>query len=413
MIDATSVCQTYRTRILFAGPEGTTSYEDFLKLVEAERGEISLPRSGSTMLMQVPLEWEPGGFARLLAILSAGHSVTLTPECPKLSLAPFEKHAPLVILPTGGTMGQPRHVVHAASRLLGGYRIQKRPPVRLLVLYAAGHIAGLDAFFQAFHRGSTLVIPADRRAATIAACIEQERVEVLPATPTFLQFLLLSGELEGRQLESVTTIPHGAEPMSPKLRERVGEAFPRAQLHQRFGLTELGALPVREDPDDPKALFLDSSGCQWKVEGGELFIKSPARMLGTLEDGPVDPDNAWHATGDLAEMTGRGSVRVLGRREAVINVGGEKVIPETVEALLMDLPNVRDAAVTGLPNPLTGEAVYARIVFDGTPEPMALLRDARRAARARGLSMAHVPTKIEPAATIDRTSIGKRPRGKA
>lgn len=138
-------------------------------------------------------------------------------------------------------------------------------------------------------------------------------------------------------------------------------------------------------------------------------------MLGTLEDGPVSGSTTWHATGDLAELTKRGSIRILGRREAVINVGGEKVIPETVEALLLDLPQVQDVAVTGIPNPLTGQAVCARVVFAGPPDSMALLRAARLAARERGLSIAHVPTKVEPAESIDRTAIGKRARaqGKA
>jgi acyl-coenzyme A synthetase/AMP-(fatty) acid ligase len=203
--------------------------------------------------------------------------------------------------------------------------------------------------------------------------------------------------------------------MPPALRERIRAAFPKARLLQRFGLTELGPLPVREDPADPQALFLDPGESEWKVEDGELLIRSPARMLGTLEDGPVSGSTTWHATGDLAELTKRGSIRILGRREAVINVGGQKVIPETVEALLLDLPQVRDVAVTGVPNPLTGQAVCARVVFAGPPDSMALLRAARLAARERGLSIAHVPTKVEPAESIDRTAIGKRARaqGKA
>lgn len=415
MIDIRSVCRTYATRTLFAGSDRTVSYEEFFKLVETESSDLRSTPSRSTKIERLSLDWSPSAFARFLGCLTTGQSVALAEHCPDCPLSPFEKQAPLIILPTGGTTGEPRHVVHAATRLLGPYRLEERPPVRVLVLYTAGHMAGLDAFFQAFHRGSTLVVPRDRRASTIASCIERERIEVLPATPTFLQFLLLSGELEGRQMDCVTTIPHGAEPMPARLRKRVEETFPGARLIQRFGLTELGSLPVREDPDDPEALFLKSEGGQWQVVDGELLIRTPARMLGTLEDGPVDSADSWHPTGDLAELTERGSIRILGRREAVINVGGEKVIPEIVEALLMDLPGVRDAAVSGMPNPLTGEAVCARIVYDGPPDPMALLRSARRAAQARGLSIAHVPTKVEPVKLLEQTAIGKRSRtrGKA
>ena len=429
MIDLAAIAAAYAARTLFDGPQGRVSYADFMEAVEAaERSaESARPFTGGGC-HELHLEWSAASFARLLGILRRGQSACLG-SMPDIPLAPaFTEHAPLLILPTGGTTGRSRHVVHSAARLLGRYALQERPAVRQLVLYAPGHIAGLDAFFQALHRGATLIIPADRSAASVAAAISTYAVEVLPATPTYLQFLLLSGALDeigdeivtgtfgsgggkggGKGTGTVRFIPHGAEPMAASLRARLQSAFPAAQLLQRFGMTELGALPVRPDPEDPAALFLDAPGYAWKMVQGELWIQSPTRMLGTLEDGPVS-EGDWHATGDLAELTPRGSLRILGRREALINVGGEKIVPERVEALLLEQPAVCEARVFARPNPLTGQAVVAEVVYADAPDPMALLTALRQSARAKGLSLAHVPTRLLAVDSLPITSSGKRPR---
>jgi acyl-coenzyme A synthetase/AMP-(fatty) acid ligase len=411
MLDFQEIFRRFGDRTLFLSGNDRTSYRQFAQMLDA----CGMEGQGTDSPDILDLQWTPQSFARLLGSVRAGRSVFLGNAAPAGDLQPFVSHSPLLVLRTGGTTGEPRHVVHSAQRLLERYKCEERPALKILVLYAAGHIAGLDAFFQAFHRGATLVIPNGRDPHSVCHSIEHFQVEVLPATPTFLQFLLLSGSLDGRKLSSVGAIPHGAEPMPPALRQRLHVVFPHARLLHRFGLTELGALPVRPDPADPDALFLDQTGYAWEIREGELWIKSPARMLGTLEDGPVDAGDSWHPTGDLAEETPRGSIRVLGRREAMINVGGEKVLPETVEALVLEQPGISDAAVEGCPNPLTGQAVCARVIFSGEPAPAGLMRQLRVAAREQGLSLAHVPTRIIAVDQIGKTETGKRDRsqGKA
>ena len=403
MIQLEEIVRRYGDRPLFLGDENRTSYTEYASMVAtAEVGEEDL--------LTLCLDWTADSFSRLLAAFNAGKCVFPGNEWPGGRLEPFRKHRPLLILKTGGTTGRPKHAVHSVRTLIQTYQVEERPESRLLVLYAPGHIAGLDAFLQALHRGGTLVLPSGRDPELVARAIERHRVQILPATPTYLNFMALSGALEGRDLSSVEIIPHGAEPMPDSVRQRLQRTFPKARLVQRFGMTELGALPVRPDPDDPAALFLNAAGYGWRVEEGELQILSPSRMLGTLEEGPLRDAEAWHGTGDLAELTPRGSIRILGRREGLINVGGEKILPETVEALLMELPMVLEAAVEGIANPLTGQAVAARIVFKGQPDAMQLLRSMRQLTSSRGLSLAYVPTRVEAVETIPETGVGKKSR---
>jgi acyl-coenzyme A synthetase/AMP-(fatty) acid ligase len=405
MISLDPIVGRYGDRTLFLSHDGAVSYRQFQQKVETIAQGLPDNPCG-----QVQLDWSADAFARLLATVMKGGIAILAESCPAEGLGAFKGAAPLLVLRTGGTTGAPRHVVHSINSLMDRYRVLERPEQRLVVLYGADHIAGLDAFFQALHRGATLVVPDGRDAHSVVQAIEQHQVDVIPATPTFLQFLLLGGSLDNRKLSSVKAIPHGAEPMPHALRLRLKVVFPNARLLHRFGLTELGALPVRVDDEDPDALFLDEAGFDWKVEEGELWIKSPSRMLGTIEEGPVEPGQHWHRTGDLAELTPRGSVRILGRREAIINVGGEKVIPEQVETLILGQDGVLDASVCGVPNPLTGQAVTAKVVFAGEPDSMGLLRALRSAIREAGLGLAHVPTRIEAVESIAKTATGKRSR---
>lgn len=409
MVDLARIIDLYGDRPLFATSLGSTTYREFGRLVEAARAaDRDSPGEG---MVAYSMDWAPSAFAGLLALLGNGRNVVLSGELPNGSIAPFAAHAPLLILRTGGTTGRARHVVHRARPVLEGYSVEDRPPLRQMILYSPDHLAGLDSFFQALARGATLVLPPDQQAATLAAFLEEQRVEVLPATPSLLQFLLLSGELEGRDLSALTTIVHGAEPMPPALRLRLQAAFPRARLIERFGLTEMWTLPVAADPDHPGALVLADSRHAWKVEDGELLLKGPNRLLGTLEEGPLPVEADWYATGDLAEALPGGAVRLLGRRESLINVGGEKVLPEHVEALILEQPAVRETWVRGVPNPLTGQAVCAQVVFAGEPEPLCLLQALRQAARERRLPLAWIPTRIETVAEIKRLPSGKRARG--
>jgi hypothetical protein len=155
MIDWNGITEAYDGRILFQTEVDSVTFSDFAEQVQLLASNI---QSDSTKAVSLKLEWSVHAFANFLAHLSAGQSVLLSGDCTP-GLDKFPHGRPFLILPTGGTTGAPKHVVHSVKTLLSPYQLQKRDPVRILTLYAADHIAGLDAFFQALHKGSTLVIP--------------------------------------------------------------------------------------------------------------------------------------------------------------------------------------------------------------------------------------------------------------
>jgi acyl-CoA synthetase (AMP-forming)/AMP-acid ligase II len=188
---------------------------------------------------------------------------------------------------------------------------------------------------------------------------------VLPATPSFLNLLLLSEAHLGHDLGSLRIVPYGAEPMPDGLLDRLKAALPQASFVQRFGTSETGTLPLVPGSEGLR-LNPEKAGYGWRIVDGELWVLSPSRAMGYIsgEPGAFD-DSGWFRTGDMAEQLADGSIRVLGRRLELINVGGEKVIPAEVEGMLLSHPLVADCRVRPEANAVLGQVVAAEIVWLG------------------------------------------------
>lgn len=75
-------------------------------------------------------------------------------------------------------------------------------------------------------------------------------------------------------------------------------------------------------------------------------------------------DEGWFATGDLVETDGDGYMKVVGRMNKIINVGGLKVLPKEVEDVILQVENVIDATVFSRDNAITGQMVCAEVVIN-------------------------------------------------
>ena len=88
------------------------------------------------------------------------------------------------------------------------------------------------------------------------------------------------------------------------------------------------------------------------------YYKDEAKSAATF---PEIEGRRWSIPGDWAEIAVDGTLTLLGRGSQCINTGGEKVFPEEVEEVLKRHPAVRDAAVTGIPDPRFGERIAALV----------------------------------------------------
>jgi len=144
-----------------------------------------------------------------------------------------------------------------------------------------------------------------------------------------------------------------------------------------FASTEAGvAFEVRDGVAGFPASLIGqrSGGVELKVQEGSLRIRSSrtASRYSGHEDGPIQDPEGFVDTGDMVELRGD-RYCFVGRRDGVINVGGMKVHPEEVEAVINRHPLVRMSLVRTRKNPITGGLVIADVVLnsdqDFTSEP--------------------------------------------
>ncbi len=315
-----------------------------------------------------------------------------------------------LILFSSGTTGTPKAMLHDLVRLTEGYAVKAGPGPSTLAFLHYDHIGGLDILFRALASGAPLVIPESRDPAEIARSIERHGIEVLPASPTFLNLLLLSGAVERQDLSSLKIIAYGSEPMPQSLLRRLGNAFPGVRLQQKFGTSETSAVRVVGRTPESLEMRVEDDRFAWKVIEGELWLKSPSRILGYLNaDNSTLGDDGWYRTGDLVEETGDGYFRIVGRMSDLINVGGEKVFPAEVENVLMEMPEIRECRAFGEPHPLTGQVVAVEVVPAEILTASELKKRIRTFCRDR-LESYRIPVKVYPVKRIETGDSFKKKR---
>jgi acyl-CoA synthetase (AMP-forming)/AMP-acid ligase II len=125
---------------------------------------------------------------------------------------------------------------------------------------------------------------------------------------------------------------------------------------------------------------------------GLLEIKSDSAMLGYINAPSPYTEDGWFKTGDAVEVNGE-YFRILGRRSELINVGGEKVFPQEVENVILELDQVKDVVVFGEKNPLTGSIVCAKISVDESLPKQEIVKLIKTHCRSK-LAPFKVPVKI-------------------
>ncbi len=299
---------------------------------------------------------------------------------------------PGLLLFTSGSAGEPKAALHDGERLLAKYRTPRRR-LRTLLFLLFDHIGGFDTLLQALSNACAVIVPEARDPESVCAAIARHRAEVLPAAPSFLGLMLLSGAVERHDLSSLRYITYGAEVMPPRTLARLHAAFPGVTLLQKYGLTELGTMRSHSSANDSLWVRIGGEGFATRVRDGLLEIHAASSMLGYLNASSPFTDDGWFMTGDAVEQDGE-YFRILGRASDLINVAGRKVYPAEVEAVVAEVENVAEAAVFGEPHPFTGAIVVARVALERPEEPRAVERRVRELCKAR-LSPYMVPARVE------------------
>ena len=255
----------------------------------------------------------------------------------------------------------------------------------------------------------------------------EHQVTGLPGVPTIFATLLGMASFNEATLPSLRYLTNAGANIPTAHLRRLREAFPAAQIFSMYGLTECTRVsyldPARLDDKigsvgkampNCEAYVLDEEGRRVGPDVvGELAVRGANVMRGywgkpdetrrRLRDGDTPGEKVLY-TGDLFRMDKDGFLYFVGRKDDVFKCKGEKVSPAEVERVLCELPEVVEAAVIGVDDPIDGKAVKAFVVLrDGA----ALLEpQIRRHCRAN-LDPHMVPKFIEICQGLPKTDSGK------
>lgn len=307
-------------------------------------------------------------------------------------------HAGLVLFSTG-TTGRPKAILHDLTLFLKRFETP-RPTLRTLNFLLFDHIGGINTLLHTLFNKGVVIAPQARTVDSILSTCARYGVEVLPATPTFLRMMLMSGAVPDKVPACLKLITYGTERMDQPTLDALCALLPAVDFRQTFGMSELGILRVKSEARDSLFMKVGGEGVETRVADGVLQIRSSSRMLGYLNaDSPFDAEG-WYDTKDIVEVKG-GYVKVTGRTSDVINVGGLKFMASEVERVALTLPNVSMVKVLAKQNPFTGQ--HVEMIVQPVSEA-GVDKDAWMAALKEKLQPHMVPKRIR----VESVAVGHR-----
>ncbi len=310
-----------------------------------------------------------------------------------------------LILFSSGSTGKPKAMIHNFDNLVEHYKDKKEKSLNMILFLMFDHIGGLNTLLNILSMGATMIIPENRNADDVCKLLQDYKIMVLPSSPTFLNLILMSKANEKYDLSSLRMITYGTEAMPESLLNRLKVAFPRVKFLQTFGTSETGIANTSSKSSNSTFMKIDDPELEYKIVDNELWLKSKTQVMGYLNSSMDSfTEDGWFKTGDLVEATEDGYIKIIGRNKEVINVGGEKVLPNEVESIILEIPEIEDVMVYGEANIITGQTVVCDVVLKNELTQNEIKKIVRKFCKDK-LDTYKIPTKVN---VVYKTNFGDR-----
>lgn len=361
--------------------ETAWSWAQLLADVEARAAEPAARPAGEPAVQRA--ENTPEFVAEFLGLLLAGHgALPLNAHLPEgearrlTAQARQKADAPpagggWLCLPSSGTTGLPKLV----RRELPALDAVARQTVaaaglhagdRMLLAVPLSHSYGMDSLLSALLAGATVELENTFDPGRLHGRLRETRATVLPAVPVMVEMLLRMHD--GAPLPHLRLVYCAGAPLPPAL-WREAQLKLGLGIGALYGATEAGSVFFEHGDApgfDPSCVGFPMEGVEFRLaKDGEVLLRAPSMMAAywNAQETGLDADG-WLATGDLGERTAEGRLRLTGRKKLLIDVGGSKVNPLEVEAILREVPGVKLCVVVPEPVSDTIRRVKALVVME-------------------------------------------------
>lgn len=322
-----------------------------------------------------------------------------------------------LMLLSGGTTALPKLIPRTHNDYVYNFKQSAKiagfgPDTVLLAVLPLAHnyTLGSPGALGALAHGGRVVISPKMDCETVFSLVEREGVTVIPAAVPLIVNWLNDARLDSFDATSLRVIQNGGARLSPELRERIRRRL-GCQFQEIYGTAE-GLLNMTR-LDDPDERVLHSSGAPvcdddeikvLDVEGnevvdgepGELVVRGPYTIRGYYKAPAVNEKaftaDGFYRMGDIVRKNGR-YVVTEGRRNDLINRGGEKISTDEVENYILKHPAIHGVAVVAMPDEVLGEKACAFVTLN--PGQKLSFEELREFLLANRIAKFKLPERLE------------------
>jgi long-chain acyl-CoA synthetase len=331
---------------------------------------------------------------------------------------------------TSGTTGIPKGALithdayRKASQIYWDLIGVSGPPSTLIVaplFHNTGFVDQLATMILAGGRSDLLLRYRTQEA--VAAC-RRRPISFITAVPSVLRMMMTADGAEA-VFGSGTDVLFGGSPMPAPWSLEMHRRWPKLRLWHGYGLTEFTScctlLPAELILTHGESIGVAAKGVDLRIvaedgtdtpegEVGEIWVAGETRMREYWRRPDVTAEKLsgrWLRTGDLARREVDGLIYHVGRKDDVINRGGEKVLPSYVEAALAEAPGIAQAVVFAVPHPILQNSILAA----AEPRPGEIVDVPALLAFLHGRLPGYaVPEDVLVSSDLPRTASGKLDR---
>ncbi len=310
---------------------------------------------------------------------------------------------------TSGTTGAPKMVTHTLSSLTGPLNdgVNHVSGAVWSTFYDVRRYGGLQILLRALLGGGSMVLShADEAVLDFLKRLATASVTHISGTPSHWRRVLMSEA----NLIAPAYVRLSGEIADQSVLDRLKACFPPANIAHAFASTEAGVgFDVRDGLAGFPTSFLPNPNnnvdIEMRIVDNTLRIRSSRTASGYIGQA-LSEHEGFIDTGDLIAQRGD-RYYFVGRKEGVINVGGQKVFPEEVEDVIAQHPDVLFARVKSRKSPITGAIVVADIVLRPTSKAFDLVRADLITTCQQALAAHKIPVTWKQVETIEMTASGK------
>ncbi len=348
----------------------------------------------------------------------------------------FNENRCAEIIFTSGSTGIPKGVMISHKNLIANTRsilqyLKIEESDRILVVLPFYYCYGLSLLHTHLRAGASLVF--NNSFIFLGAVINDLKnysCTGFAGVPSHFQILLRKSEsFKKTEFPDLKYVTQAGGKLATAFIDEFREAFPEVRFIVMYGQTEATARLSYLSPElyESKKGSIGKAipGVQLKVvnsqsneiqpgETGEVIAKGENIMLGYYKDSESTEStlrNGWLHTGDLGTVDKDGFIYLTTRMKEIIKVGGKRISPKEIEAVILELPQIIDCTIEAVKDELQGEALLAKIVINRN-KPGSFDEERIKKHCSGKLALYKIPQKFEFIEQLTMSATGKKIKGK-